>query len=72
MDFQRGYNYHRDEASGTWRITSPSGHVLYESRWHVHVARVCQRLNVHFAASQSAIDARCCHPRPTLHAALLA
>jgi hypothetical protein len=72
MDFARGYDYHRDETSGMWRLTSPSGHLLYESRWHVHVARVCQRLNARFAAPQLAIDARRFNPPPVLQAALLA
>ena len=72
MDFPRGYDYHRDDTSGMWRLTSPSGHLLYESQWHVHVARVCQRLNARFAAPRLAIDAGCCDPRPVLQAALLA
>jgi hypothetical protein len=72
MDFARGYDYHRDELSGMWQIISPSGHLLYESRWHVHVARVCQRLNARFAAPPSAIDGRRFNPPPMMQAALLA
>jgi len=72
MDFARGYDYHRDELSGMWQIISPSGHLLYESRWHVHVARVCQRLNARFAAPPSAIDGRHFNPPPMMQAALLA
>jgi hypothetical protein len=72
MDFPRSYDYDQDETTGMWRLVSPSGHLLYESRWHVHVARVCQRLNARFAPPESAIDARQFNPPPMMQAALMA
>ncbi len=58
MDTPYSYQYLRDTTTGMWRILSPSGHLLYESRWHVHVARVCQRLKrpLYQAASGSGRD----------------
>jgi hypothetical protein len=57
MDTPYSYRYLHDSTTGTWRILSPSGHLLYESRWQVHVTRVCQRLNGHFAKPRRLTDA---------------